>query len=124
MLLSSLLLAAAVNPPPPLQADLMLGESVKHDQIQPLEYPDWIEAGQTVVAWSEVTGPGGGFVEHVWYRDGEEVAHHYLPLNGRPHAHAWSRHKLEEGEYRVEVVAPDGKCLRELRFTAQEPIVD
>jgi hypothetical protein len=124
MLLSSLLLAATVNPPVPLQADLVLGDKVKHRQVQPLEYPDWIEAGQTVVAWSEVSGPGGGFVEHVWYRNGEEVAHHYLPLGTRAHSHTWSRHKLELGDYRIEVLAPDGKRLREISFTAQEPILD
>jgi hypothetical protein len=129
--IASLMLASSGSPaptippgPPALEAELRLGSTAIERRIRPLDHPDWLEAGQTVYAWTQVTGPGGGYVEHVWYRDGQEVAHHYLPLGKSKRWRTWSRHRLQVGQYQVKVLGPDGKCLRELSFIANEPLRD
>jgi hypothetical protein len=92
---------------------LVLGRSVVNRQVEPLKDAEAPKVGDTVYAWTQVSGPGGGFVEHVWYCDGKAVARHYLPLGETKHWRTWSRHKLGAGQYRVEVLGPDGKQLQE-----------
>lgn len=75
-------------------------------------------AGETVYAYSSVAGQRSGFVEHVWSRDGLEVARHYLPIGATRRWRTWSRHRLEAGEYVVQVFAPDGKRLATHSFTS------
>jgi hypothetical protein len=121
--IASLTLAAAVIPSaaeptatePAMKAELILASAVVHRQTRPL--PEKLQAGQTIYAFTEVSGPGGGFVEHVWSCNGKEVARHYLPLGQSKHWRTWSRHKLTAGEYHVEVFAPDGTSLQETSFS-------
>jgi len=121
--IASLTLAAAVTPPateppaaePAMKAELTLAASVVHRQARPL--PEELYAGQTIYAFTEVSGPGGGFVEHVWTCNGKEVARHYLPVGQSKRWRTWSRHKLSVGHYHVEVFAPDGTSLQESSFS-------
>jgi hypothetical protein len=122
--ITTLIVAAATTSPadtnlakPAIQAVLTLGASVVDRQVQPLPHPESLKAGETVYAWSQITGPGGGFVEHVWTCDGKPVARHYLPLGESKRWRTWSRHKLSAGEYRVEVLGPDGTRLQDTTFT-------
>jgi hypothetical protein len=117
--LTSLTLAAAVSAPTtaqslPQQAELMLGSSVVNRQPQSL--PETIVAGQTIYAVTQITGPGGGFVEHVWSCNGKELAHHYLPIGQSKRWRTWSRHKVVAGKYHLEVLGQDGSQLREADF--------
>ena len=75
-------------------------------------------AGEQVYAHTAISGHGAGFIEHVWTRDGIEVARHYMPVGDDRRWRTWSRHRLEAGRYTVEVFAPDGKRLGAKSFTA------
>jgi hypothetical protein len=102
--------------------ELVLARAVVHRR--PSDVTDPFFAGEKLVAWTSVAGVAQGFVEHVWYRDGQEVARHYLPIgHGRPGTRwrTWSRHEVREGEYTVEVLAPDGKLLARRSFTVRLP---
>ena len=117
--ITSLTLAAAVTSPTvadPLtqQAELILGSAVIDRKPQPL--PETIVAGQTIYAVTQITGPGGGFVEHVWSCNGKELAHHYLPIGQSKRWRTWSRHKVVAGTYHLEVLGQDGSQLREADF--------
>ena len=123
--IASLTLAAAVTTPAnttdqsaaatgDTQAELILGSAVVNRVPQPL--PETIVAGQTVFAFTQITGPGGGYVEHVWTCDGKEVARHYLPLGQSKRWRTWSRHKVAAGEYHVAIIAQDGALLQEATF--------
>ena len=68
-------------------------------------------AGETIYAHGSVAGQRGKFVEHVWSRDGVEVARHYLPTGDEHAWRSWSRHCLEAGEYMVDVLGPNGDRL-------------
>ncbi len=98
----------------PVRAELTLASAVLHRQAQPL--PEEVYAGQTVYAFTQITGPGGGFVEHIWTRDGKEVAHAYLPVGPSKRWRTWSRHTVSAGEYHVEVLGPGGKRLQQASF--------
>jgi hypothetical protein len=123
--ITSLIVAAATTASPTetpaskpaVQAVLTIGSGVADRQVKPLHNPETLKAGETVYAWTLVTGPGGGFVEHVWSCDGKAVARHYLPLGESKRWRTWSRHKLSAGQYRVEVLGPDGAHLQETTFT-------
>jgi hypothetical protein len=120
--IASLTLAAAVTQPSPAaearelgqQAELRLGSAVVNRQAQPL--PEKIVAGQAVYAVTEITGPGGGFVQHVWSCNGKEVARHYLPVGQSKRWRTWSRHKVAVGQYHLVVLAENGAQLREATF--------
>jgi hypothetical protein len=123
--IASLTLAAAVTTPAnatdqsvaatgDTQAELILGSAVVNRVPQPL--PETIVAGQTVFAFTQITGPGGGYVEHVWTCDGKEVARNYLPLGQSKRWRTWSRHKVAAGEYHVAIIAQDGALLQEATF--------
>ena len=119
--IASLTLAAAVTASPAapteatMEAELILASSVINREAQPL--PEELLAGHIVYAFTQITGPGGGFVEHVWTRDGKEVARHYLPVGLGKRWRTWSRHTVAAGQYRVQVLGPDGKQLQETSFT-------
>jgi hypothetical protein len=126
--IASLTLVAAVTPTSPapvptsVAAELILASSVVNRQAQPV--PEELLAGHTVYAFTEITGPGGGFVEHVWSRDGKEVARHYLPVGQSKRWRTWSRHTLAAGEYRVQVLGKDGKQLQEMSFQVLPMVED
>lgn len=97
-----------------MQAELVMAGAIASRQPQPL--PEQLAAGQTIYAFTTVTGPGGGFVEHVWTRDGKEVSHQYLPVGQSKRWRTWSRHKLVAGQYSVQVLGPKGVVLQETSF--------
>ena len=133
--IASLTLAAAVSSPaaiPPtaeasgsvadktpttandIKADLVLASAIVDRKAQPV--PEKLQAGQTVFAFTQITGPGGGYVEHVWTCNGKEVARHYLPVGQSKRWRTWSRHLLHAGQYSVRVLADNGANLQETSF--------
>ena len=96
---------------------LALGYKVSERQIAALPVDHCYRPGESVIAWTQVSGIPTGFVEHVWYRNGQEVARHYLPVaNGRSWR-TWSRHKVQTGDYKLLVLGPHGTELASSTFT-------
>jgi hypothetical protein len=100
-------------------ADLVLASAVVNRRAEPLE--GRVLPGQTVYAFTQVRGPGGGYVEHVWTRDGKEVSRQYLPVGQSKRWRTWSKHKVAAGRYHVEVFDQDGTCLQEIDFEVTAP---
>lgn len=99
------------------EVELAVGYKVKNHQLETVDGDNLYLGGDRVVAWTSVTGLKAGFIEHVWYRDGEEVARHYLPVGAGRRWRTWSRHTVSAGEYQVKVLGPDGTLLQEVAFT-------
>ena len=100
-------------------ASLEIGRRIVNREVVGGESPDDpFVNGETVYAYTVISGCGAGFIEHVWSRGGEEVARHYMPIGDDRKWRTWSRHRLLRGEYTVEVFAPDGKRLARRTFTA------
>jgi hypothetical protein len=98
-------------------AKLAIGRRIVNREVVGRESPESpFRAGDTVYAHTTVSGHGSGFIEHVWTRDGVEVARHYLPTGDEHAWRSWSRHRLEVGAYAVEVLAPDGARLAHRQF--------
>jgi len=98
---------------------IAVGRRIVDRQVVGGESPDSpFRAGEVVYAESAVAGQSAGFIEHVWTCDGVEVARHYLPIGRDRRWRTWSRHRLQAGDYRVEVFAPDGRRLAHHAFTA------
>ncbi len=95
---------------------LVLGYQVKDHQIVEVPDPHVYRAGEPIIAWTEIAGLATGFVEHVWFRNGQEVARHYLPVSHGRRWRTWSRHTPSAGNYRVDVLGPDGKRLAVTAF--------
>lgn len=129
LLAIALTLAAAVTPATVstatelvTKAELTLASAVLNREAQPL--PEKVVAGQTVFAFTQVTGPGGGYVEHVWTRDGKEVARHYLPLGQSKRWRTWSKHKVSAGQYQISVLAQNGERLQEATLEVSPAAMD
>ena len=100
-------------------ATLAVGRRIVNREVVGRESPENpFRAGDVVYAHTTVSGYGSGFIEHVWRRGGVEVARHYLPTGDEHAWRSWSRHRLEAGEYAVEVLAPNGTRLAFRQFTA------
>jgi hypothetical protein len=100
-------------------AKLAIGRRIVNREVVGRESPESpFRAGDTVYAHTTVSGHGAGFIEHVWRRAGVEVARHYLPTGDEHAWRSWSRHRLEPGEYAVEVLAPNGTRLAYRTFVA------
>ena len=98
-------------------AKLAIGRRIVNREVVGRESPESpFRAGDTVYAHTTVSGHGSGFIEHVWTRDGVEVARHYLPTGDEHAWRSWSRHRLESGAYAVEVLAPNGARLAYRQF--------
>jgi hypothetical protein len=74
----------------------------------------------TVYCWTRVNGAEGEIqIEHVWYRGDTEMAR--VPLRvGAGSWRTWSSKQIDPswtGDWRVDVVGPDGTVLRSLPFT-------
>ena len=96
-----------------------MGRRIVNREVVGGESPDSpFRAGEVIYAHSTVAGQGDGFIEHVWSRDGVEVARHYMPVGSDRRWRTWSRHRLLAGEYLVEVFGPSGRRLASHRFTA------
>ncbi|MGD8700172.1 MAG: DUF2914 domain-containing protein [Gemmatimonadales bacterium] len=77
------------------------------------------DAGQ-IYCWTRVTGAAGEIeISHVWYRGDEEVAR--IPLRvASADWRTWSAKRIDPnwtGEWRVEIVGPDGTVLKTVSFT-------
>ena len=83
---------------------------------EPVDGETPFAAGEQVYAHSTVAGHGAGFIEHVWTRDGVEIARHYMPVGDDRCWRTWSRHRLEAGRYAVEAFGPDGHRLSATSF--------
>jgi hypothetical protein len=100
-------------------SSIAVGRRIVNREVVGGENPESpFRAGEMVYAHSAVAGQGAGFVEHVWTCDGVEVARHYMPIGTDRRWRTWSRHRLQAGDYVVEVFAPDGRSLGRHTFTA------
>ena len=112
--------AFAGEPVDARSATLAVGRRIVNREVVGGETPDApFTAGESVYAHTAISGHGAGFIEHVWTRDGVEVARHYMPVGDDRRWRTWSRHRLEAGAYTVEVFGPDGKRLGAKSFTAR-----
>jgi hypothetical protein len=105
---------AAGNSP---DVDLAVGYRVTNHQLETVDGDNLFLDGEKLVAWSAVSGIKSGFIEHIWYRDGVEVARHYLPVGEGRRWRTWSRHQVSPGQYQVQMLGPDGTLLKEVEFS-------
>jgi len=100
-------------------AELDLARGVK--DRQPVDTAEPFVAGETAYAWTNVHDLPGGMVEHVWYRNGREIARHRMDIGGT-RWRTWSRHRLSAGRYSVEIIADDQiLARREIDVAATPP---
>ena len=100
---------------------MAVGYQVVNRQLEAAPDDNIYLAGETVFAWSALIGVPSGFVEHVWTRDGVEVARHYLPVGSGRRWRTWSRQTVLPGDYVVRVIGPDGTALGKTSFSVAEP---
>jgi hypothetical protein len=117
----SFILAATSFPGEPVNiatphVELGVGYRIVGRKLEPVEADNAFVDGENVVLWSAIAGVPAGFVEHVWLRDGVEVARHYLPVGSGRRWRTWSRHKVLPGHYEVQVIGPDGSALGRTSF--------
>ena len=107
------------RPPPPAPVSLAVGRRIVNDDVigRP-QAGDPFLAGETVYAHTKIACFRDGFLEHVWKRDGVEVLREVMPIGEGRCWRTWSYHRLESGDYTVEVFAPDGQRLASRSFTA------
>jgi hypothetical protein len=98
---------------------LAVGRRIVNDDVIGRPQPnDPFLAGETAYAHTKLASFRDGFLEHVWKRDGAEVLREVMPIGEGRCWRTWSYHRLEAGEYTVEVFAPDGRRLACRTFTA------
>ncbi len=119
------LMAATSFPAEPVQSptphvQLAVGYHISDRQIDMIDEDNIFLHGETVFAWSAVSGLPSGFVEHVWLHDGVEVARHYMPVGNGHRWRTWSHQKVKPGDYEVRVMGPDGTELAKTSFTVPE----
>ena len=106
------------TPPAPAAAttrlvSLAVGRRIVNDDvIGRAQAGDPFLAGETVYAHTKIACFRDGFLEHVWKRDGVEVLREVMPIGEGRCWRTWSYHRLESGDYTVEVFAPDGRAAR------------
>jgi len=117
--------SVTATPIPPVPApagrsiSLAVGRRIVNDDVIGRPQPDDpFLAGETAYAHTKLAAFRGGFLEHVWKRDGAEVLREVMPIGEGRCWRTWSYHRLEAGEYTVEVFAPDGLRLATRAFTA------
>ena len=103
---------AAVAPAP--EVELAVGYRVVDRRLESVDGDNVFIDGENVVAWTEVARMQPGFLQHVWYRDGVEVARHDLPVGQSRRWRSWSRHRVHPGVWTVRVLDAEG---RELALT-------
>jgi DUF2914 family protein len=108
-----------ITPPPVRSVSLAVGRRIVNDDVIGRPQPDDpFLAGETAYAHTKLASFRDGFLEHVWKRDGAEVLREVMPIGEGRCWRTWSYHRLEAGEYTVEVFAPDGQRLASRTFTA------
>lgn len=120
----SFLLAATSFPGEPAtpakpEVELAIGYDVVARKVEPVPAGHVFQEGERVTTWTSVAGLSNGFIEHVWVRDGVEVARHYLPVGAGRRWRTWSRHKVKAGVYEVQVIGPDGASLGTVKFDVE-----
>lgn len=118
------LISAASHPgevavPPAPEVELAIGYKIRGRDLEAIDADNPFLAGETVVAWSAVSGLPSGFIEHIWFKGEEEIARHYLPVGAGRRWRTWTRHQVEAGAYTIQVRAPDGQLLKEVRFEVE-----
>jgi hypothetical protein len=108
----------AVLPGPKIT--LAVGYHMVGRELERVERGHVFVAGDRVVAWTAVAGVPSGFIEHVWSRDGVEVARQVLPVGSNRRWRSWSRHTVKPGSYEVRIIGPDGRLLGRTRFEVAE----
>jgi hypothetical protein len=108
----------AVLPAPHVK--LAIGYHIVDRQLERVEADHVFVEGDRVVAWTSVAGVPAGFIEHVWSRDGVEVARQVLPVGSNRRWRSWSRHTVEPGSYEVRIIGPDGTVLGVTNFHVAE----
>ena len=111
--------AAPMAAPASRSVSLAVGRRIVDDDVigRP-QAGDPFLAGETVYAHTKIASFRDGFLEHVWKRDGVEVLREVMPIGEGRCWRTWSYHRVESGDYTVEVFAPDGKRLAWRAFTA------
>jgi hypothetical protein len=71
---------------------------------KPIDQDRPFVAGETVYAWTNVHEYENGVVEHVWKKDGREIARYSIDIGGS-RWRTWTRQRVQEGRYAVEVIA-------------------
>ena len=98
---------------------LAVGRRIVNDDVIGRPQPnDPFLAGEIAYAHTKLASFRDGFLEHVWKRDGAEVLREVMPIGEGRCWRTWSYHRLEAGEYTVEVFAPDGRRLACRTFAA------
>lgn len=114
--------AAQTQPTPPAAAAGAAAAEIKAakgvDKREPVDEGTSFAAGDTVWAWTRVTGANGTKVTHVWKKDGKQAWKATLRI-GSNRWTTYSRRKVTAGAYSVEVVAADGTVLGTVEFTVQ-----
>jgi len=105
----------AASPSPVVE--IAAGYRVINRKLEPVEADNVFVASDIVVVCTLLVGVQAGVIEHVWRRDGIEVARHYLPVGSDRRWRTWSRHRVDPGEYEVSVIGPDGMFLTKTAFT-------
>jgi len=111
--------AAPVAAPSTRLVSLAVGRRIVNDDVigRP-QAGDPFLAGETAYAHTKIACFRDGFLEHVWKRDGIEVLREVMPIGEGRCWRTWSYHRLEAGDYTVDVFAPDGQRLASRSFTA------
>jgi len=106
------------EPPAPTEAAAEIKAAKGVEKREPVEEGTTFASGDTVYAWTRVTGAAGTKVTHVWKKDGKEVWKAYLKIGSK----RWttqSRRKVKPGAWTVDVVTADGTVLGSVAFTVQ-----
>ncbi len=102
-------------------ADAKLGTGVQDREPQGVATSFKPDVGK-VYCWTKVTGAEGGEITHVWYRGEEKMGEVKLAIQYAS-TRTWSAKTIPadgKGDWKVEVLGPDGAVLQTLSFTIAE----
>jgi len=102
-------------------ADAKLGTGVQDREPQGVATSFKPDVGK-VYCWTKVTGAEGGEITHVWYKGDEKMTEVKLPIKYAS-TRTWSAKTIPadgKGDWKVEVLGPDGTVLQTLTFTIAE----
>lgn len=99
------------------EVKLVFGHGVSEREVLPFDEGTGPIPGETLYAWMEVKGFDGATLDHVWLRDGKEVARHTMKIGSPKRWRSWSHMRLRAGSYEVKVIGPDGVELAKQEMT-------
>jgi hypothetical protein len=97
--------------------DAKLGTGVLNNEIQG-EATSFKPTVTKIYCWTHTKGGAGTEIVHNWYKGNEKISEIKIKLKGRG-MRTWSYKAIppgSEGDWRVDVVGPDGKVLKSLPF--------